>query len=297
VVIVDDLSSGFEELIHKNAKFYKCNVLETDKISSIMKDEEVSGVVHFAAKIIVPESIEKPLEYYRNNTMGVLSMLEASKKSEVKNFVFSSTAAVYGNASMDLITEETPVAPINPYGSSKLFSESLIRDCEVEFGLKSVILRYFNVAGASASGEFGQLSKNATHLIKIASETACGKRESMGITGTDYPTPDGTGVRDYIHVEDLADVHVLAIKHLLTGGASNLFNCGYGHGSSVREVVEVVKKVSGVNFSAIEAPRRPGDAAQLVADSTKLRQTLGWIPKRDNLELICRSAYEFEKSI
>jgi UDP-glucose 4-epimerase len=297
VVIVDDLSTGFERLIHPKAKFYKCNVLETDKMTSIMKEEGVFGVIHFAAKIIVPESIAKPIEYYRNNTMGVLSMLEACKASLVKNFVFSSTAAVYGNATKELITELTPVAPINPYGSSKLFSESLIRDCENEFGLKSVVLRYFNVAGASESGQFGQLSKNATHLIKIASETACGKRDSMSITGTDYDTPDGTGVRDYIHVEDLADVHVLALKYLMNGGVSEIFNCGYGHGSSVREVVEMVRKVSGINFSAIEADRRPGDAAQLVADSTKARQILNWIPKRDNLELICRSAYEFEKLV
>ncbi|MDO9183193.1 MAG: GDP-mannose 4,6-dehydratase, partial [Bacteriovorax sp.] len=188
-------------------------------------------------------------------------------------------------------------SPINPYGSSKLFSEQMIRDCEIEFGLKSVVLRYFNVAGASESMRFGQLSKNATHLIKIASEVACGKRESMSITGTDYATPDGTGVRDYIHVEDLADIHVLAIKYLLAGGATELFNCGYGHGSSVREVIETIRKVSGVNLKADEGPRRLGDAAQLVADSSKVRRTLGWIPKRDNLETICRTAYLFEKAL
>ena len=296
VIVVDDLSTGYERLLHPKARFYIYNVLETEKITSIMKNECISAVVHFAAKIIVPESISEPLNYYRNNTMGVLSLLEACKASSIKNIVFSSTAAVYGNASMELITESSPLAPINPYGSSKLFSETLIRDSEIEFGLKSVVLRYFNVAGASASGKFGQLSKNATHLIKIASEAACGKRDSMSITGTDYPTPDGTGVRDYIHVEDLADVHVLALKYLLNGGESEIFNCGYGHGSSVREVVDMVKKVSGVNFKAIEADRRPGDAAQLVADSTKVRRILNWSPKRDSLELICRSAYEFEKS-
>ena len=226
-----------------------------------------------------------------------MSMLEACKLSNVKNFVFSSTAAVYGNAGTELITESCPVAPINPYGFSKLFSEQIIRDCEIEFGLKSVILRYFNVAGASESLKYGQLSKSATHLIKIASETACGKRESMSITGTDYQTIDGTGVRDYIHVEDLADIHILALKYLLAGGNSDLFNCGYGHGSSVREVVETVRKISGVNFKTIEAGRRPGDCAQLVADSSKARLILGWVPKRDNLETICRTAYLFEKAL
>ena len=297
VVIVDDLSTGFEQLIHPKAKFYRASVLDTAAIKNLMLNENIAGVIHFAAKIIVPESIERPLEYYLNNTMGVLSMLEACKASNVKNFVFSSTAAVYGNASMELIKETTPVAPINPYGHSKLFSEQIIRDSNIEFGLESVILRYFNVAGASESLRFGQLSKKATHLIKIASEAACSKRESMSITGTDYPTPDGTGVRDYIHVEDLADIHVLALKYLLSRGKSELFNCGYGHGSSVKEVIDTVRKVSGNNFKAFEAPRRLGDAAQLVADSSKLRKTLNWIPKRDNLELICKSAYLFEKNL
>lgn len=297
VVIVDDLSTGFEKLIHPKAKFYKVSVLDTNIIAKILQNEKICGVIHFAAKIIVPESLLKPIEYYKNNTMGVLSVLEACKLSSVKNFVFSSTAAVYGNAPMELITEETPTAPINPYGFSKLFSEQMIRDAELEFGLKSVILRYFNVAGASESLQYGQLSKTASHLIKIASEAACGKRDSMQITGTDYPTTDGTGVRDYIHVEDLADIHVLALKYLLSGGSSEIFNCGYGHGSSVREVIETVRKVSGVNFQATESARRSGDAAQLVADSSKVRRVLGWIPKKDNLDLICESAYLFEKSL
>jgi UDP-glucose 4-epimerase len=296
VVIIDDLSTGFKSLLHPKAKFYEASVLDTKAVSNILSLEKIAGVIHFAAKIIVPESIAKPIDYYRNNTMGVLSMLEACKIANVKNFVFSSTAAVYGNASMDLISELTPTAPINPYGFSKLFSEQIIRDCEIEFGLKSVVLRYFNVAGASESLRFGQLSKNATHLIKIASEAACGKRESMSITGTDYPTVDGTGVRDYIHVEDLADIHVLAMKYLLSGNSSELFNCGYGHGSSVKEVIETIRKVSGVNFKVLETERRLGDAAQLVADSSKVRRVLGWVPKRDSLETISRSAYLFEKS-
>ncbi len=297
VVIVDDLSTGFKRLIHPKARMYQVSILNTEAIKDILRNEQIAGVIHFAAKIIVPESIAQPIEYYKNNTMGVLSVLEACKVAEVKKIVFSSTAAVYGNASMELIKELDSVSPINPYGFSKLFSEQIIKDCEFEFGLQSVILRYFNVAGASESLQLGQLSKNATHLIKIASEVACGKRDSISITGTDYPTIDGTGVRDYIHVEDLADIHVLAIKFLLEGGKSEIFNCGYGHGVSVREVIETIRKVSGVNFKAFEEPRRPGDAAQLVADSSKVRKTLGWIPKRDSLETICRTAYLFEKSL
>lgn len=297
VVIVDDLSTGFKRLIHPKTRMYQVSILNTEAIKDILRNEQISGVIHFAAKIIVPESIAQPIEYYKNNTMGVLSVLEACKVAEVKKIVFSSTAAVYGNASMELIKELDSVSPINPYGFSKLFSEQIIKDCEFEFGLQSVILRYFNVAGASESLQLGQLSKNATHLIKIASEVACGKRDSISITGTDYPTIDGTGVRDYIHVEDLADIHVLAIKFLLEGGKSEIFNCGYGHGVSVREVIETIRKVSGVNFKAFEGPRRPGDAAQLVADSSKVRKTLGWIPKRDSLETICRTAYLFEKSL
>lgn len=297
VIIVDNLSTGFSELIHPKAKFYNVSLNETEKLTEILTNEKIDGVIHFAAKIIVPDSILFPLDYYENNTYGVISILKACQVSGVKYFVFSSTAAVYGNASSDLITELTPTAPINPYGFSKLFSEQIIQDSEIEFGLKSVRFRYFNVAGASESQNFGQRSKKATHLIKIASEAACGKRANMSITGTDFPTKDGTGIRDYIHVEDLADAHVLAIKHLLDGGKSNLFNCGYGHGYSVREVINCIKDVTKNDFEVLEAPRRGGDAAFLVADSSKLRSQLGWSPKRDDLSLICKSAYLFEKSL
>ena len=297
VIIIDDLSTGFKSLVHPEAKFYESSILDSDKTAEIMEKENISGVIHFAAKIIVPESISQPLNYYTNNTFGVLKTLEACKKANVKKFVFSSTAAVYGNGSDDLITEKLPTAPINPYGFSKLMSEQLIKDVDLEFGLKSIILRYFNVAGASESLRYGQLSKNASHLIKIGCEAACGKRPGMSITGADYNTPDGTGVRDYIHVEDLADAHVLAMRYLLTGGESETFNCGYGHGSSVRAVIDTIKKVSGVDFNVTEAPRRAGDAASLVSDNSKIKRILEWTPKRDNLELICKSAYEWEKKI
>lgn len=296
VVIVDNLSTGFERLIHPKAKFYKASVLDTKTIKNIMLSENISGVIHFAAQIIVPESVKEPLMYYKNNTQGVISTLEACKIANVKNFVFSSTAAVYKGSSLEALSEDLPVESTSPYGCSKIFSEQIIRDCEKEFGLKSVILRYFNVAGASTSLNYGQLSKTSTHLIKIAAETASKKRPSMNLTGTDYPTPDGTGIRDYIHIEDLADAHILAMEYLLEGGESETINCGYGHGSSVREVINTMKKVTGIDFIFLETERRPGDVACLVANNSKIKRILNWIPKKDNLELICKSAYDWEKT-
>lgn len=296
VVVYDNITTGFREAIPTGAELVMGDVRDKLMLSRVMKDKKISAVVHFAAKLIVPESVEKPLDYYENNTAGVLTLAQACIENGVKKVVFSSTAAVYGDASVSgLITEQSPTGPLNPYGQSKLMSENVLRDCEAPHGLKSVCLRYFNVAGASVSGNNGQRTKNATHLIKVASEAACGKRESVGIFGTDYSTPDGTGVRDYIHVEDLADLHVLALKYLSDGGSSQIFNCGYGRGFSVREVIDTVRKVSGVNFKVIEQPRRAGDAAQLVADSSKIRKAFAWTPKYDNLELICRTAYEWEK--
>lgn len=296
VVVYDNITTGFREAIPAGAELVMGDVRDKLMLSRVMKDKKISAVVHFAAKLIVPESVEKPLDYYENNTAGVLTLAQACLENDVKKVVFSSTAAVYGDASVSgLITEASPTGPLNPYGQSKLMSESILRDCEKPHGLKSVCLRYFNVAGAAVSGNNGQRTKNATHLIKVASEAACGKRESVGIFGTDYPTPDGTGVRDYIHVEDLAELHVLALKYLSDGGDSQIFNCGYGRGFSVREVIDTVRKVSGVNFKVIEQPRRAGDAAQLVADSSKIRKAFSWTPKYDNLELICQTAYNWEK--
>ena len=298
VVILDNITTGFREAIPTGAEFAQGDVRNSSTLAEVMKKHSVEAVVHFAAKLIVPESIEKPMEYYENNTMGVLSLVQACAANNVQKIVFSSTAAVYGDATSDgLITEKSPTAPLNPYGSSKLMSEQILRDCEAPHGIRSVCLRYFNVAGAAESGQNGQRTKNATHLIKVASEAACGKRASVGIFGTDYSTPDGTGVRDYIHVEDLADLHVLALQYLNEGGKSEIFNCGYGHGFSVREVINMVKKVSGVDFKVEEQPRRAGDAATLVADSSKVRKAFNWTPKRDNLELICKTAYEWEKKL
>nr|BFD59373.1 UDP-glucose 4-epimerase GalE [Bdellovibrio sp. CKG001] len=298
VVIIDNISTGFEEAVPAGAELVCADVRDKGVVADIIKNYGTEAVVHFAAKLVVPESLEKPIEYYDNNTMGALSVIQACVENNVSKFVFSSTAAVYGDvAGGSLVTEGAASIPLNPYGSSKLMSEQILRDCEKPYGIRSVCLRYFNVAGAAESGQNGQRTKNATHLIKVASEAACGKRASVGIFGTDYPTPDGTGVRDYIHVEDLADLHVLALQYLNEGGKSEIFNCGYGHGFSVREVINTVKKVSGVDFKVEEQPRRAGDAATLVADSSKVRKAFNWTPKRDNLELICRTAYEWEKKL
>lgn len=298
VMVMDNITTGFREAVPVGVELIQGDVRNSALLAEVLKKNSVDAVIHFAAKLIVPESLEKPIEYYENNTMGVLSLVQACVASNVKKVVFSSTAAVYGDvATSGLLTEKTPTAPLNPYGSSKLMSEQILRDCEAPHGLRSVCLRYFNVAGAAEDGKNGQRTANATHLIKVASQAACGKRASVGIFGTDYPTPDGTGVRDYIHVEDLADLHVLALNYLNEGGKSEIFNCGYGHGFSVREVIDTVKKVSGVDFKVEEQPRRAGDAATLVADSSKVRKAFNWTPKRDNLELICKTAYEWEKKL
>lgn len=298
VMVMDNITTGFREAVPVGVELIQGDVRNGALLAEVLKKNSVDAIIHFAAKLIVPESLEKPIEYYENNTMGVLSLVQACVASNVKKVVFSSTAAVYGDVSTNaLLTERTPTAPLNPYGSSKLMSEQILRDCEAPHGLRSVCLRYFNVAGAAEDGKNGQRTANATHLIKVASQAACGKRASVGIFGTDYPTPDGTGVRDYIHVEDLADLHVLALKYLNEGGKSEIFNCGYGHGFSVREVIDTVKKVSGVDFKVEEQPRRAGDAATLVADSSKVRKAFNWTPQRDNLELICKTAYEWEKKL
>lgn len=296
VAVLDDLSTGFKEAIPAKAQFIQGDVTNLEFVTNVLKSQKIEAVIHFAAKLIVPESVEKPLLYYKNNTSGVMTMVEAMKSAGVRKIVFSSTAAVYGDASTDgLVNEETPTAPLNPYGHSKLMSEQILKDADPAYGISSVRLRYFNVAGASLDGKNGQRTANATHLIKVSSEAACGKRAQVGVFGTDYPTSDGTGVRDYIHVEDLADLHVLALKYLNDGGASDVFNCGYGEGFSVKQVIETIKKVSSVDFKVVEEPRRAGDAATLVADSRKVRKTFQWSPQRNNLELICKSAFEWEK--
>lgn len=298
VVVLDNLSTGFLGAISTKVDFVEGDVRDKRLLVEVIKKHQVASVIHFAAKLVVPESIEKPLEYYENNTAGVISLAQACIETGVKKVVFSSTAAVYGdNGVKGLISEQAKTSPLNPYGMSKLMSESILKDCEKPHGLRSVSLRYFNVAGAAVNRKNGQRTKNATHLIKVASQAACGLRDYVGIFGTDFDTPDGTGVRDYIHVDDLAELHVLALKYLSEGGATEVFNCGYGRGFSVREVIEAVKAISQVDFKVLEQSRRSGDAAQLVADSTKVRRAFSWSPKFDSLELICKTAYDWEKSL
>ncbi len=296
VCVFDNLSTGFYEAIPQGVDFVDGDVRDRVFLSKIMQERSIQAVVHFAAKLNVAESLKQPFEYYDNNTHGVLSLTRACVENKIDKVVFSSTAAVYGDSTqVGSIIEDAPKLPLNPYGHSKLFSEQILRDAELAYGLRSVRFRYFNVAGASADGKNGQRTADAYHLIHLASLAAVGKRSQLSIFGTDYPTPDGTCVRDYIHVEDLADIHVLGVQSLFAGGASDVFNCGYGHGYSVKEVITAMKKTSGVDFSVVETHRRAGDPASLVANSSKLKQKLNWKPQRDDLELICRSAYEWEK--
>lgn len=298
VVVLDNLSTGFQEAIPPGCEFVQGDIRDTNFVVNLLKSFKIEAVVHFAAKLIVPESIDKPYDYYDNNVNGVLSMVNACRQTGVDKFVFSSTAAVYGETEKQgLINETDPTGPTNPYGASKLMSERILLDSEKPYGLKTVCLRYFNVAGAHPHLQNGQRTKAATHLIKVASEAACGKRASVGIFGTDYKTVDGSGVRDYIHVVDLAQVHALALQYLSDGGSSQIFNCGYGEGFSVKQVLSTMRTVSNVEFKTVEEKRRQGDVASLVADSTKAQKTLKWTPRHNDLNFICKTAYEWEKKL
>jgi UDP-glucose 4-epimerase len=296
VVVLDNLSTGHEWAV-LSGRLVRADLGDAQAIEKVFGGQaSFDAVMHFAASIVVPESVSEPLKYYRNNTANLLALLEACARHGVPRFVFSSTAAVYGLPPGGRVTEESAIAPISPYGASKAMAERVLMDVAAATGLRYAILRYFNVAGADPSGRIGQASANATHLIKVACETALGRRPEMSIYGTDYPTRDGTCIRDYIHVEDLARAHLAALDHLAGGGASELFNCGYGHGHSVREVVETVRRVSGRPLATRDAPRRPGDPVELVADSTRIRKVLGWQPRHDDLEFIVRTAWDWEMS-
>ena len=293
VLVVDSLIKGHREAV----LFGKLEVLDVgdkDLISEVLEQFKPDAVMHFAAFIEVGESVENPRKYYENNTVKTLSLLDAMLEHDVKNFIFSSTAAVYGNPEKVPIPETETVKPINPYGQSKACIEKILSDYSKAYGLKFVSLRYFNAAGADPEGRIGESHNPETHLIPLILKTAKGERESIKIFGTDYPTPDGTCIRDYIHVDDLAEAHILALKYLLDGGESDIFNCGYGHGYSVKEVIETAKRVTGVDFKVEEADRRPGDPAILVADSSKLKSKLGWEPKFDDLEYIVKTAWNWE---
>lgn len=297
VVVLDNLSTGFRWAVHPSATFIEGDVADADLVARIVAEHDITAVVHFAARIVVPESVADPLGYYLANTVKTRALLEALVKAGVPHMIFSSTAAVYGMVGNDPVAEDALLSPISPYGRSKLMSEWMLEDTAVATPLRYVALRYFNVAGADPAGRSGQSTAGATHLIKVACETALGKRAAMSAFGTDYPTPDGTCLRDYIHVSDLVAAHLDALNHLRRGGASGVYNCGYGRGYSVLEVIETVKAVSGVDFTVNYAPRRPGDPAAIVAKADRIRAAIGWTPRLDDLETIVRHALDWERSL
>lgn len=296
VVVLDDLSSGFPEAV-LGGQLVVGNCGDADRVGQILRDHRIGTVMHFAAHTVVPESVSDPLKYYRNNTSNSRALLEACVGAGVKHFVFSSTAAVYGMPESGVATEETPTAAINPYGTSKLMTEWMLRDVSAATGIRFAALRYFNVAGADPLGRIGQSTAEATHLIKVACQTALGMREHLDVYGTDYPTGDGTGVRDYIHVEDLAAAHLMALAYLREGGASTTLNCGYGHGFSVLEVIRSVERAAKRPLPVRKEPRRPGDPPALIADASKIRRLLGWEPAYDDLDVIVKTALAWEENL
>jgi len=296
VVVLDDLSTGFRQAV-RDVPLVVGNVGDRKLVDQLLAEHKVDTIIHFAAHVIVPESVSNPLKYYGNNTCSTRALLEAATHANVKHFVFSSTAAVYGMPSAGVASEETPTAPINPYGTSKLMSEWMLRDVSAATPLRHVALRYFNVAGSDPQGRIGQSTRAATLLIKVACEAAVGKRPYLSVFGTDLPTPDGTGVRDYIHVEDLATAHLNALDYLRAGGSSLVANVGYGHGYSVREVLSSVEKIAGLKLDVREEPRRAGDPPSLIAKCDRVRQLLKWQPKLDNIDTIVRTSLEWEKRL
>jgi UDP-glucose 4-epimerase len=296
VAVIDDLSTGFRDAVLAG-DLVVGNSGDMDLVSRLLRDYAVDTVMHFAASTVVPESVADPLKYYRNNTCNTRNLLECCARGGVRHFIFSSTAAVYGIPAGGLATEDSPEQPINPYGTSKLMSERMLRDLGAAGDMRYVVLRYFNVAGSDPEGRIGQSTRNATLLVKVACEAALGRRPWIAVFGTDYPTRDGTGVRDYIHVEDLADAHIKALDYLQDGGASGVFNCGYGHGYSVREVLDAVQRVSGVTLDIREQPRRPGDPPELVADARRIRQVFDWQPRYDDLAVIVRTSLAWERRL
>jgi UDP-glucose 4-epimerase len=296
VVVLDNLSTGFRSAV-LHGELVVGDTGDTALVSRILKERRIETVLHFAAHTIVPESVSNPLKYYGNNTCSTRALLQCCQEAGVKHFVFSSTAAVYGIPEGGIASEDSPTAPINPYGTSKLMSEWMLRDLAAASDLRYVVLRYFNVAGCDPGGRIGQSTINATLLTKVAAEAAVGKRSHVAIFGTDYPTPDGTGVRDYIHVEDLASAHIRAVEYLRDGGPSTTLNCGYGHGYSVREVIAMVDRINGRPIHTVESPRRAGDPPSLVARANRVREVLNWAPQYDDLATIVRSQLAWERRL
>jgi UDP-glucose 4-epimerase len=297
VVVLDNLSTGFARLIPAHVPFIVGDCGNSDLLVKLISEHAVHAIIHLAGSVVVSESVEHPLRYYRNNTANTRTVMEAAIHARVTHFIFSSTATVYGHPEQIPLTEEALTGPISPYGRSKLMSELMLADAGIAHDLKFIVLRYFNVAGADPRMRTGQSARAATHLIKLAVQTALGLRPKLHVFGTDYPTPDGTCIRDYIHVADLVQAHIDALHYLRRGGNSVTLNCGYGHGASVYDVIKAVKRVSGQDFRVEQAPRRAGDTPVLVASSARVRALLGWRPQFDNLDLIVGHALEWEKTL
>jgi len=296
VVTLDNLSTGFEAAVTAGELIIG-DTGDAALLDGIFSEHDIDTIMHFAAHTIVPESVADPLKYYGNNTASSRTLLEAAARHGVVNIVFSSTAAVYGIPEGGKASEDSPTLPINPYGTSKLMTEWMLRDLAASGGPSYVALRYFNVAGCEPTGTIGQSTPKATLLVKVACEAATGRRPEVAIYGTDYPTPDGTGLRDYIHVEDLATAHLDALTYLRNGGESAVLNCGYGHGYSVREVLAAVETANGEKLNINEEPRRAGDPPELIAVAERVRDVLGWTPKFDDLDTIVRTSLEWERKI
>ncbi|MCC6946679.1 MAG: UDP-glucose 4-epimerase GalE [Bradyrhizobiaceae bacterium] len=297
VVVLDDLSTGIRNAVHPKARLIVGDVADAPLVLRTLAEHRIDEVIHFAAKIIVPDSVADPLGYYLANTVKSRALLATIINAGVRRFVFSSTAAVYGMPGNEPVGEDAPTVPISPYGSSKLMTEWMLRDTAAAHGLGYVALRYFNVAGADPSGRSGQSTPKATHLIKVACEAAVGRRQGIEVFGTDYPTPDGTCLRDYIHVTDLVAAHLDALRHLREGGMNLVLNCGYGRGHSVLEVIEAVKRASGTDFPVTMSPRRPGDPPAIVARADRIRRELGWRPRYDDLPTIVSHALAWERKL
>lgn len=297
VVVLDNLATGVAWVVPEQAALVEGDIGDQPLVERLIASHGVDAIIHFAGSVVVPESVSDPLGYYFNNTVKSRALIETAVKCGVKHFIFSSTAAVYGMTGAAPVAEDARLQPMSPYGSSKLMTEMMLADAGRAHDLRSVALRYFNVAGADPQGRSGQSTPRATHLIKVACETALGKRARVDVFGTDYPTPDGTCVRDYIHVADLTGAHMAALRHLRAGGASDVFNCGYGRGFSVLDVIDAVKQASGRDFEVRRSPRRAGDPAVVIAAVGKIRSSLGWTPVHDSLDGIVRQALKWEERL
>ncbi|MDO9299476.1 UDP-glucose 4-epimerase GalE [Bradyrhizobium sp.] len=295
VVVLDNLTTGFSAFVPEGVPLFIGDAGDENLVEGVIAAHGVKSIIHFAGSVVVPDSMRDPLAYYRNNTMTTRSLLNAAVKCGVNRFIFSSTAAVYGNPDQVPVPESAPTRPLSPYGSSKLMTEIMLHDVASAHDMNYVVLRYFNVAGADPQARIGLATVGATHLLKIAVEAATGQRAKVDVFGTDYPTPDGSCIRDFIHVSDLAQAHLAALSYLRDGGTSATLNCGYGRGYSVLETIEAVRRVSGRNFAVQYAPRRPGDIMTMIADTSRIRSTLDWTPRYDDLDTIAAHALAWEE--